>query len=149
MALSIRAGTLIIKDRKILLLRNKGVKDQNDKWGPPGGGNLANEKLVDTAIRETKEETNLDVSILGLVEAGVVDSPDGGSFAIAFYLANDKGTSKLKIQLEEASEFVWASEKDIKNDKYPLRKNLLKGLILKAFKGKIVSNDLFQLYSWK
>jgi len=58
-----RVGVFLIKDGEILLiLRCK--KDRNDYYVVPGGGAEEGESLEETAIREIKEETNLDV-ILG------------------------------------------------------------------------------------
>lgn len=52
-------GCLIIKNNKILL-----VKEYNGSfWGFPKGHVENGESEVETAIRETKEETNLDVRV--------------------------------------------------------------------------------------
>jgi 8-oxo-dGTP pyrophosphatase MutT (NUDIX family) len=51
-------------DRGRMLLIHK---IDNDLWALPGGGHDAGERITDTAVREVKEETGLDVEILRLV----------------------------------------------------------------------------------
>ncbi|MFE5506692.1 NUDIX hydrolase [Amycolatopsis japonica] len=42
-------------------------KIDNDLWALPGGGHDAGERITDTAVREVKEETGVDVEILRLI----------------------------------------------------------------------------------
>lgn len=51
------------KDGRILLQR----RADNDLWALPGGGMGMTDSLPGAAVRETKEETGLDVEITGLV----------------------------------------------------------------------------------
>ena len=62
----INVGTtiLVFNENNELLLNLRS--DTND-WGIPGGGKELNETLEECAIRELKEETNLDTSDLELV----------------------------------------------------------------------------------
>ena len=62
--ISVGSTVLIFNDKNELLLNLRS--DSND-WGIPGGGKEINETLEECAIRELKEETNLDVSDLELV----------------------------------------------------------------------------------
>src|SRR5271163_1794604 len=55
---------------RILLIKRR----DNQLWALPGGGHDIGESIEDTAIREVKEETGLDVEITGLV--GVYTNPD-------------------------------------------------------------------------
>lgn len=55
-------GCILLKDDKVLLI---GAKDDEGKlfWSFPKGHQETNETDMETAIRETKEETGLDVEI--------------------------------------------------------------------------------------
>lgn len=49
-------------------------KTDNDLWALPGGGHDAGESIADTAVRETREETGVDVEVTGLV--GLYTNPN-------------------------------------------------------------------------
>lgn len=65
------SSTAIVTDEqgRIVLVRRR----DNDLWALPGGGIELGESIVDTANREVKEETGLDVEVTGLV--GVYSNP--------------------------------------------------------------------------
>jgi tRNA nucleotidyltransferase (CCA-adding enzyme) len=52
-------GCIIIKDNKVLLIKSNA----SGVWGFPKGHVEGNENEQETALREVKEETNLDVEI--------------------------------------------------------------------------------------
>ncbi|MFF4592439.1 NUDIX hydrolase [Amycolatopsis sp. NPDC001319] len=57
--------TVAIRDGagRILLIH----KIDNDLWALPGGGHDAGERITDTAVREVREETGLDVEVVRLI----------------------------------------------------------------------------------
>jgi 8-oxo-dGTP pyrophosphatase MutT (NUDIX family) len=57
--------TVVIRDDagRILLIH----KIDNDLWALPGGGHDVGERITDTAVREVKEETGLDIEVVRLV----------------------------------------------------------------------------------
>lgn len=57
----ITAGCLIINDGKMLMLEHKKI----GAWLPPGGHVEENEFPYEAAVRETKEETGIDVKLVG------------------------------------------------------------------------------------
>jgi ADP-ribose pyrophosphatase YjhB (NUDIX family) len=57
------------EDGEILLIR----RSDNGNWALPGGAMDIGESLPDTAVRETAEETGIDVEISGLV--GIFTDP--------------------------------------------------------------------------
>jgi ADP-ribose pyrophosphatase YjhB (NUDIX family) len=58
------------KNSRVLLMR----RTDNGDWALPGGAHDAGEYIADTAIRETKEETGIDINIIGIV--GIYTNPN-------------------------------------------------------------------------
>ena len=56
--IEISCGCIIIENEKVLL-----IYDNNNNWGFPKGHMEEGETEVETAKRETKEETHIDVSV--------------------------------------------------------------------------------------
>lgn len=62
--INVGATILIFNTNNELLLN---LRSDTNTWGIPGGGKELNETLEECAIRELKEETNLDINDLELV----------------------------------------------------------------------------------
>lgn len=62
--ISVGATVLVFNNKNELLLN---LRSDTNTWGIPGGGKEIYETLEECAIRELKEETNLDVNDLKLV----------------------------------------------------------------------------------
>ncbi|MGQ9599887.1 MAG: NUDIX hydrolase [Anaerolineae bacterium] len=60
------AGALVIRNGKVLLVR-RAVEPFQGYWDIPGGFCEAEEHPAETAIREIREETGLDVELTGLL----------------------------------------------------------------------------------
>ena len=73
-------GTIPIRDDKVVLVR-RAIEPRKGSWGYPGGFMELGESTEEGAVRETKEETNLDVRISGLLN--VYSRPAAGIVAIA------------------------------------------------------------------
>lgn len=56
------------QDRVLLIQRT-----DNGRWAMPGGQQEIGETITQTAIRETKEETGIDIEITGLI--GIYSDP--------------------------------------------------------------------------
>ena len=65
---------VIIVDKSGRILLEK--RSDNGMWGLPGGGIEPGESVIETAHREVKEETDLDIQVTGLL--GVYSEPSAG-----------------------------------------------------------------------
>ena len=64
-------GAIVWKDGKVLMVR-RGRPPREGIWSLPGGLQLLGETVADGIRREIREETGVEIELLGLVE--VVDS---------------------------------------------------------------------------
>ncbi len=144
MNLIVLAGTCIIKDKKVLLLKQPPQGDQGNKWGPPAGHGNDHEGLLEIAKRETKEETNLKIKITGLVQAAAFHHK-GKDYLIALYSAGAPRDQKITPQEAEVSDYVWASLEEIQNDTFPLRKKFLKEPLILSLTQNPLPIDSFKL----
>ena len=98
-----RGAIVVLLDKKgrtLLLLRPRQANWAPLKWGFPGGKIEAGETPRQAAIRETSEETQLDVENLKSLNLGVDKS-------VAIYYTRDyMGTIKLD---HEHNDWAWVS----------------------------------------
>ena len=100
-------GCIILKDNQVLLI---GAKDDNGKlfWSFPKGHQENGETDIETAIRETKEETGLDVEISDITPIKTGHFIHGGTVYKNILLFIAKPLSyELRLQEEEAEQAKW------------------------------------------
>jgi 8-oxo-dGTP diphosphatase len=103
------AGTIFVLDGGIVLLK-RGVEPALGKWVFPGGYVDRNEAVRDAAIRETKEESNLDVKLGPLLN---VYSYARSAHVIIVYAADVIGGSLAaadeceEVRVFKPSEILW------------------------------------------
>ena len=66
-------GVIVVDNCGKILLEKRS---DNGMWGLPGGGIEPGESVIETAHREVKEETNLEIRLTGLV--GIYSEPSAG-----------------------------------------------------------------------
>ena len=110
------SASAIVTDEQghILLIKRR----DNTLWALPGGGHDIGETIADTAVREVKEETGLDVEVTGLV--GVYTNPqhvvafsDGEvrqQFSLSFTTKVLGGTLAID---DESTEIAWTHPDDM------------------------------------
>lgn len=96
-------GAIIILDNKVLM-----VQQQKGFWSFPKGHVEAGETEVETAIREVKEETNLDIVIdesLRFVNHYVTDK--NVDKTVIFFVAHPIDNLNILAQEAEIKEIEW------------------------------------------
>lgn len=110
------AVTAVVQDDedRVLLIH----RTDNDRWALPGGGTELGETVAETVVREVREETGIDVDVLGLV--GIYSDPrhviayDDGEvrqqFSICFRARPIGGTLRSS---SESTEVEWVAPTDL------------------------------------
>lgn len=102
------AGCIIIENEKILL-----VKQTSGNWGFPKGHLEKGESETEAAIRETKEETNLDVTILDENKRYSIEyDTNKGAHKEAVYFLAKKNSNNITRQESEITEIRWFNFKE-------------------------------------
>lgn len=100
-------GCIIIDNEKVLL-----VKQTAGHWGFPKGHVETNETEVETAIRETKEETNLSVEIVSDARYTIEYNIDENIHKEVVYFIAKETTNNIIAQESEISDIKWFSFKE-------------------------------------
>lgn len=79
-------GVLVAKEQKVLLVR-RAVDPERGKWSIPAGYLDRGEDPKETAVREAKEETGLEVVVDGLVDVYYNPPEQGGASIFILYRA--------------------------------------------------------------
>ena len=124
-------GCIIIEDQKVLL-----IKQKDENWGFPKGHVEEGETEEETAAREVKEETNIDVEIESSKKYEMeYKLPNGNLKQVVLFMAKKIGGEE-KRQQEEIAELNWYTLEEaleiltFNNTKEVLRK------VIKEFKNK-------------
>ena len=95
-------GSLVFSDDKILI-----VKHNLGHWDFPKGHVENNETEEETAIREVKEETNIDIKIEKENRYITKYSPKENVMKTVIYFIGEKVGGEDKPQIEEVSDVEW------------------------------------------
>ena len=96
-------GAFIIDENKVLMIRHKN----GGHWAFPKGHKDPGETDEETAIREVKEETGLDIKIVS--EKTYIDNYSIGGYEnkfVTYFIANPI-TKTVTTQEEEILEYEW------------------------------------------
>lgn len=114
-------GCIIIEDNKVLL-----VKHNAGHWDFPKGHVEKNETEEETALREVKEETNLDVNIVPGYRYVTQYSPRENVEKEVVYFIAQKTSGEIKAQESEISNIEWVElSKVIEQITYNTSKEIL------------------------
>lgn len=113
------AAVAIINNENILMLK----RVDNKKWTLPGGTMELDESLIDCAVREVKEETNLDVKIEEVI--GTYTDPDirieysDGEVRREFTIVYYGTVSDCDVTIDhESSSYLWIPINEVQT--YPM-----------------------------
>ena len=123
-------GTICISDEKVLVIRQK-----QGFYGFPKGHVEEGETEVETAIRETKEETNIDVLVdeslrfsLSYIVNDTIDKE------VVYFIAKPQNEN-IRIQESELLDATWVDIDDVYNIlTFDNLKNLWKDVLTKIKK---------------
>jgi len=88
---------------KFLLIKQPGDKPQPYTWLPPSGGVKSGETHEDACVREVKEETGLDIKVIGKIFTMPAEFK---ARFVHFYLADLVGGT-MKLDTREALSGGW------------------------------------------
>lgn len=107
------AGAFVTdEDGRALLIRHE---DEPEKWGTPGGGHEPGETMVETARREGREETGIEVELTGIFRARrktVVhaDEPERRFQMLTVWFEGTAEPTEIEIGDDEIVEARWFAE---------------------------------------
>lgn len=130
------------KDNKVLMVcENKdGIKG---KWNMPAGKLEDNESVIAAAIREVREETNINVKIKGLIAIQETISSFGQ--LVILYFLGEYISGDIKYDQKEISDVKWMSEKEILKIKDSIRGKETIEQILELAKKRPISLDRIKI----
>jgi ADP-ribose pyrophosphatase YjhB (NUDIX family) len=117
--------TAIVSDSegRIVLVKRK----DNDLWALPGGGMELGESIEETAVREVKEETGLDVEVTALI--GVYTNPhhvmayDDGEVRQQFSLLYATKLLGGELRFDhESTDIAWIAPSEL--GRYPMHPSM-------------------------
>jgi ADP-ribose pyrophosphatase len=115
-------GAVVVRDGAVLLIR-RGQEPLRGRWSIPGGRVKWGERLEDAVVRETREETGLDVvpreqlAVLDLIESPV--AAHGHHFVIVDFLC-DLVAGEARAA-SDAEDVAWASRVALSGFDLPAR----------------------------
>lgn len=128
-------SVFIVKDRKVLFILHKQLK----RWLPIGGHIELDENPEEAALREAKEESGLDVELVGekpplekekefipLMNPGYLDihliKEPHWHIGMVYFARVKAG--QVTLNVEEHHDIQWLEEKDVEDPKWGLSKPL-------------------------
>lgn len=119
--LRVRVCALIIKDNKLLLVRQKSINHNGYTWMPPGGGVNFNETIEIALKREVKEETNLNIHEFDFFSISEYIQMPFHAIEIFYLIKNTSGVEslgydpELNINQQILESIQWFGLEQIKN----------------------------------
>ncbi|MBI4170835.1 MAG: NUDIX hydrolase [Candidatus Aenigmarchaeota archaeon] len=104
----------ILKDKKLLMLRDAEHGKLRGKWVFPGGHIDEETDTLSALSREVKEETNLNLKSAAVFHTTIKKYPKGWTMIIYYKC---KATGKIRLDHENDA-YKWISSEDAKDMKF-------------------------------
>lgn len=104
------AGAVVLDDRARLLVVRRGRAPALGAWSLPGGRVEPGERTADTAVRETYEETGLEVEVVGFVGVHEVITDDHHIVILDHRARVTGGTARAG---DDADEVAWVTRSQL------------------------------------
>lgn len=105
------AGGIVLKNRQVLLIKNAALRDPKKAyWGFPKGHIDSGEKSEEAAVREIKEETDIEAKVIKkLGDSRYIFTNKNGEkvFKVVIYFLMKYVSGDLKPQELEIMEVGW------------------------------------------
>ena len=141
--MTIVAGSLIVKDNKILMIQ-EAKKSCYGQWNFPAGHVEEKELITDAAIREAFEETGCKIKLTGVLPISTIVSLNGDTIVTIKFTA-DIIEENIKVDKNEQLDVQWIELDKVKT----MTKDELRGFdtalndIKNLEDGKIYPLELF------
>ncbi|MCI8349322.1 MAG: NUDIX domain-containing protein [Firmicutes bacterium] len=136
-------GIMILNDNKILLgHRTEGSKDtggiyQPGSWCLPGGKQEYQETIFECAARETKEETNLEISNMKIFGATDDIRPDRHFVTIWVLALENKGILEV-MEPDKQDEWQWFDLNNLPKNLYSPSRKFIEAYIENKKQEKVI-----------
>lgn len=126
-------GVIIMRDGKILLLRRTGSHGSGT-WSVPGGHIEYGESPSETAVRETKEETGIEIAGADLVAVtNDVFESEGKHYVTLWMRSHKNPWGEIALNERESTEAGWFDPSTLPSPRFVPFDNLLAGRSLIPF----------------
>lgn len=134
--IKVGVGVMILNKNKVLLghrvpkSEDTGGIYEPDSWTFPGGKQEYEETILETAIRETKEETNLDIREYQVLTATDEFQKDRHYVTIGVLALSCEGTLKV-MEPNKIDKWEWFELNKLPNNLYTPTKNMINEYVRK------------------
>lgn len=105
-------GVMIFRDGKVLIGKRKSKLGEGD-WSFPGGHLEVGELFVDCALRETKEETGIEITNIQFQMVGNIPDTYSQHYVQLAFTADWKSGEPRVLEPEKCERWEWRSLDDL------------------------------------
>jgi len=141
-------GSIVVNDNKFLLVQ-EGQGTEKGLWNQPAGWLDMGEHVIDGALRETKEETGLELEMVGFLGIYNLMKPRKGEMnhAIKLIFAIKALSDQPKFDTNEILDAKWFTLEEVEALGDKLRDPDIPQAIRDYIAGKIIPLDNLETYT--